>query len=96
VISYPQVSPPKPCIHLFSPPPCFIPVYFILLDFIIRIIFGEEFWAVLRLEYSFIWCWNLDAAGSRSETPGKFWNVVLEEDGKGQLDWSCEKWRCIA
>jgi hypothetical protein len=33
-----------------------------------------------------IWCWNLDASGSRSETPGKFWNVVLEEDGKDQLD----------
>jgi hypothetical protein len=27
----------------------------------------------------------------KSETPGKFWNVVLEKDGKGQLDWSCEK-----
>jgi len=34
---------------------------------------------------------NLDALGSRSETPGKFWNV-LEKDGKDQLDWSCEKW----
>jgi hypothetical protein len=43
------------------------------------------------LEHSFIWHWNLDASGSRSETPGKFWNVVLEEDGKDQLDWSCEK-----
>jgi len=41
-----------------------------------------------------LWCWNLDISGSRSETPGKFWNVVLEEDGKDQLDWSCEKWRC--
>jgi len=20
---------------------------------------------------------------------------VLEKDGKDQLDWSCEKWRCI-
>jgi len=29
---------------------------------------------------------NLDASGSRSETPGKFRNVVLEEDGKDQLD----------
>jgi hypothetical protein len=42
-----------------------------------------------------IWCWNLDASGSRSETPGKFWNVVLEKDGKDQLDWSCDKWRSI-
>ena len=48
------------------------------------------------LEHSFIWCWNLDPSGSRSETPGKFWNMVLEEDGKDQLDWSCEKWRSIA
>jgi hypothetical protein len=27
----------------------------------------------------YIWCWNLDASGSRSETPGMFWNVVLEK-----------------
>jgi hypothetical protein len=26
-----------------------------------------------------------------SETPWKFWNVVLEKDGNDQLDWSCEK-----
>jgi hypothetical protein len=32
-----------------------------------------------------------DASGSRSETPGKFRNVVLEKDGKDQLDRSCEK-----
>ena len=37
---------------------------------------------MLYLEHSFIWCWNLDASGSRSETPGKFWNVVLEKDAK--------------
>jgi hypothetical protein len=49
----------------------------------------------LHLEHSFIRCWNLDASGSRSETSGKFWNVVLQKDGKDQLDWSCEKWRCI-
>ena len=45
---------------------------------------------------SFIWCWNLDTSGSRSETPGKFWNVVLEKDGKDQLDRACEKWRSIS
>jgi hypothetical protein len=52
-------------------------------------IFGieEEASEMLSLEHSFIWCWNLDASGSRSETPGKFWNVVLEKDGKDQLDW---------
>jgi hypothetical protein len=33
----------------------------------------EEASEVLRLEHSFIWCWNLDASGSRLETPGKFW-----------------------
>ena len=34
---------------------------------------------------------NLDAPGNRSETPGKFRNVVLEKDGEDQLDRSCEK-----
>ena len=55
----------------------------------------EEACEVLHLEDSFIWCWNLDASGSRSETPGKFWDVVLEKDGKDQLDRLCEKWRSI-
>ena len=32
---------------------------------------------------------------SRSEIPGKFWNVVLEKDGEDQLDRSCEKWKSI-
>jgi hypothetical protein len=32
----------------------------------------EEVSEVLHLEQSFIWCCNLDASGSRSETPGKF------------------------
>ena len=27
---------------------------------------------MLHLEHSFIWCWNLDASGSRSETPENF------------------------
>jgi hypothetical protein len=42
-----------------------------------------------------LWCWNMDASGSRSETPGKFWNVVLEKDGD-QLDRSREKWRSVS
>jgi len=46
-------------------------------------------------EHSFIWCWNLGDLCSRSETPGKFWNVVLEKDGLDQLDRSCEKWTRI-
>ena len=33
----------------------------------------------------------LDTSGSRSEIPGRFGNVVLEMDGKDQLDRSCEK-----
>ena len=48
-----------------------------------------------HLEHGFVWCWNLDASGSRSEIPGKFWNVVLEKDGKDQMDRSCEKWRRV-
>ena len=48
-----------------------------------------------HMGYSFMWCWNWDALGSRSETPGKFWDVVLEKDGKDQLDRLCEKWRSI-
>jgi len=34
--------------------------------------FEEEASEVLHLEHSFIWCGNLDAPGSRSETAGKF------------------------
>ena len=28
---------------------------------------------MLHLERGFVWCWKLDASGSRSEIPGKFW-----------------------
>jgi len=48
--------------------------------------FQEETSEMLRLEYGSVWCWNLVAPGNRSETPGKFWNVVLEKDGEDQLD----------
>ena len=57
--------------------------------------FQEETSEMLRLEHGSVWCWNLDAAGNRSETPGKFWNVVREKDGEDQLDRSCEKWRSV-
>jgi len=57
--------------------------------------FEEEASELLHLEHSCIWCWDLDDWCSRSETPGKFWNVVLEKDGKDQLDRSCEKWRSV-
>jgi len=57
--------------------------------------FEEETNKMLHLEHGFVWCWNLDASGSRSEIPGKFWNVVLQKDGEDQLDRSCEKWRRV-
>jgi len=44
--------------------------------------FGVEFRMVLKI-------------GQRSEIPGKFWNVVLEEDGEDQLDRSCGTWRNV-
>jgi hypothetical protein len=49
-------------------------------------------WKMLHLEYSIVWCWNLDTSESRSEISEKFWNVVLEKDGENQLDQTCEKW----
>ena len=43
-VSFPQVSPPKPCIRLSSPPIRTIcPYHLILLDFITRTILGEEY-----------------------------------------------------
>jgi len=55
-------------------------------------IFKEESNKLLRLEQSFVWCWNLDTSEGRSEILGMFSNVVLGKDGEDQLDWSCEKW----
>jgi hypothetical protein len=63
--------------------------------YIIELKFEEETSEMLHLERGFVWCWNLDASGSGSETPGKFWNMVLEKDGEDQLDRSCEKWRSV-
>ena len=56
--------------------------------------FLSHYSEMVRLEDGSVWCWNLEAPGNRSETPGKFWNVVLEKDGD-QLDRSCEKWRRV-
>ena len=53
--------------------------------------FKEETSKMPNLEYSIIFWWKMDTSQSRSEIPGKFWNVVLEKDGKDQLDRSCEK-----
>ena len=47
-----------------------------------------------KLVKCYIWSIALYGAetwDSRSETPGKFLDVVLEKDGKDQLDRSCEK-----
>jgi hypothetical protein len=32
---------------------------------------------VLHLEHSFVWWGNLDSSETRSEVPGKFWNVKI-------------------
>jgi len=42
VVSFPQVSPPKPCIHL-SPTRATCPAHLIILDFITRTKLGEEY-----------------------------------------------------
>ena len=47
---------------------------------------------MLHLEHSFLWCLKLDTSESRPKIPGKFCNVVLEEDGEDQLYRSCEEW----
>ena len=52
----------------------------------IRLKFKEENGKVLHLERSFILCWNLNTSESRSEIPGKIWNVVLERMEK--ISWT--------
>ena len=44
---------------------------------------------VLLLEHNFVWWRNLDTSETRSGTPRKFWNVVLEKDREDLLGWSC-------
>ena len=41
--------------------------------------FKDEACDVLRLEHTFVWRWNMDTSESRSEIPGKIWNVVMEK-----------------
>ena len=43
VVSFPHVSPPKPCMHLSSPYNCYILRQFIHLDFITQTILGEQY-----------------------------------------------------
>jgi hypothetical protein len=33
----------------------------------------------------------MDPSGGRSETPGKFLNIVLKKDGEDRLKGACEK-----
>ena len=60
-----------------------------------HVAFNTDVVTVLHLEHGFVWCWNVDASGSRSEIPGRFRNVVLEKDEEDQLYRSCEKWRSV-
>jgi hypothetical protein len=43
VVAFPQVSPPKSCMHLSFPHTCYMPARLILLDLVSRIIFGDEY-----------------------------------------------------
>ena len=45
--------------------------------------FKEGTSKVPYLEHSVVWCWKLATSSIRSEIPGKFWNVVLQ-DGEDQ------------
>ena len=57
--------------------------------------FKEQNSRKLALKHGFVWCWKLDTLESRLETPGKFWNGVLEKDEDDQMEQLCGKWRSI-
>jgi hypothetical protein len=57
--------------------------------------FKEETSEMLRVEYSLVWCRNLDTSECRSEMSWNFWNSVLEKDEINQMDRSCERWMSI-
>jgi len=42
-----------------------------------------------------VWCCNWDTLHSRPEIPLKFSDMVLEKDGKHQVEKLCENWRSI-
>jgi len=61
-----------------------------------RTLFTSTLYLELRKKLVKCYVWSIalysaETSGSRLEKPGKFCNVVLEEDGKDQLDRSCEK-----
>ena len=53
MVSFPQVSPPKPCIHLSSPIRATCPAHLIL-DFLTRTIFVDEYGSLRSSLYSFL------------------------------------------
>jgi hypothetical protein len=65
--------------------------------------FHQQTGLVFKEETSKCYVWSIGLCGAetsdtseiRSETPGKFWNVVLEKDGEDQLDRSCDRWSSI-
>jgi hypothetical protein len=69
--------------------------YITMALFSIKLHFRKTTSEVQHFEHYLVRCWNLDTSDSRSEIPGKFWNMLLEKDGD-QLDRSCEKWRNVA
>jgi len=46
--------------------------------------FEKETSEMLQFEQNYLWCWNLDTSGNRSEKFWKFWNMVL---GKMEISW---------
>jgi len=56
VVSFPQVSQPKPCIHLSSPAiRATCPVQLILLDLLTQTILGEEYISLISSLCSFLY-----------------------------------------
>jgi len=55
------------------------------------------YWTTTTIKLFLIYCflrrWKLDTSEIRLEIFRKLLNVVLEEHGEYQLDWSCEKWK---
>jgi hypothetical protein len=47
--------------------------------------FQEETIEVLNLGHNTLSCWNLDTSESKSEIPGKFWNVLGRMD---KISWT--------
>jgi hypothetical protein len=54
MVSFSKVSPPKPCIHLSSPPYTTCSAHLILLDLITRIIYGEQYRSLCYTLCSFL------------------------------------------